>query len=88
VIELDGERGESCPPGISVSGADCSLETANVTPAMISAGVAIYAEWEGDHIFGDFTPASPGAIRDLVHDVFVNMARFSNTRASLKTPSF
>jgi hypothetical protein len=51
---------------------------------MISVGVAVYAEWEGDHIFGDFTPASPSAIRDLVHDVFVNMAR----RGHMDQPSF
>jgi hypothetical protein len=40
---------------------------------MIKAGATVYEAWEENHIFGDYTPPSDYAVRELVE------GRFSGT---------
>ena len=56
-----------------------------ITPAMRAAGVAVYEKWEADHIFGDYTPAAPYAIRELVTSLVASVLAASNSRTSPET---
>jgi hypothetical protein len=59
---------------------------AEVTPAMIEAGVTLYEKWEADHIFGDYTPASNYAIRGLVKGILQRALAVSSNRGTARNP--
>jgi hypothetical protein len=54
------------------------------TEEMIAAGQSVYAQWEPNHIFGDYTPASDYAIKGLVKGILRKALSISNNPSFAK----
>lgn len=41
-----------------------------IVEELVDRGVKIFEEWEENHIFGDYTPPSSHAVRELITSLF------------------
>ncbi len=57
----------------------------DIPAATMVAAVSAYEAWQEDHIFGEYTPAAPYAIRELVMSLAQIVWAASNSRSGEET---
>lgn len=60
---------------------DARLCAPDIPADTLEKAIGVYERWEAEHIFGDYTPAAPYAIRELVCLLAPFGATFSSTCA-------